>query len=143
MRVTKIIREYVEREVRAKYSARIDYLRKEKLAIADEFNQACEKLEKDFASQIKEARDEIALKCGYVIDDNQTERPYTYHNKPVDVRVYQTGLRNERIVALDTRIKHLENECHETIEKILIDLEIGSATKSELTTMIDAVEVSE
>jgi hypothetical protein len=46
-------------------------------------------------------------------------------------------------VALDARIKHLENECFETIEKILIDLEIGSATKSELATMIDAVEVSE
>lgn len=133
MRVTKLIKEYVEEEVRnalANYKEEELKVLKEKDAEIKEYiNNINEKLR----NENKKIIEEIIQK--FDIKDNEPDNRYRHSLEtrydPIEYNSYYTTLRKE----IDKIDQERRTKINETIKNILIELELG-ATKKDLDQMI-------
>lgn len=127
MRVTRLIREYVEREVRAKFEPKIQ-------AISDDYKKEQNEMVELINARVKAFREE----CVKMLTDAGFDKPrgrfvydiscYEIHKESVEKEIQKK--RNE-----------LAAQERETIDSILIGLELGETTKDEIKELIAAVEV--
>lgn len=128
MRVTKVIREYVEREIRNKFDRKIKDARRE----YDEEKKELSRRLEELAIETEEKACGIAKAMGFDYDyagrRSISFNPSSFRNKEKDDAVYEA-------------INELRQKERRAIEDILLSLELGETTKSELKDAIDAVEV--
>lgn len=127
MRVTKVIREYVEREIGAKFNPLIDDVGKE----YKEEKAELERRLKDLEERTKEEAIRIGEELGF------TAR---YKSDVVSIR---TGwFENEaKSLGVMRRRAELREKRDDAIEEILLNLELGETTRAELKGAIEAVTV--
>lgn len=126
MRVTKIIKEYIEREVNAKYQEKLD-------SIPNDYKEDYDKMIKELENLVYDCNDkarEIANKYGML-----RERDYDI----IDYHTYHLGdpTREEKRNEL---IRNLRRERDNKIAQIVLDLELGETTKKELNDVLANVE---
>ena len=140
MRVTKIIREYVEKTVSDKYSKMRKELKKPTSIIeSDAYDQYCEWAEQT-AKEVAQAAVVKAEELGLTVREGDVQVQYG-QRKPV-VEAFETLIaeklrRPDYFVDKDiddynSKIKELRTEEAEKIQEILIGLEIGDVNKKEL-----------
>lgn len=127
MRVTKLIREYVKKEVTKKYDAKIEKLREEHYDISCD----CKAYKKEAEELIKDAIE----KCEELLSTKYTNVIVGYGNNDKAVRVSDARPSSSANVLLNTKISKLKTERDYKIENILIELELG-ATKSDLDELL-------
>ena len=123
MRVTKIIREYVEKTVTAKmpYGAPME----EYQAANKELNDLCERLEK----QVEDYADELL--------NGIDNLPEGFTIKRTNYRIFDASSWNSPMQrASNTHQKEIRNKRTAAIERILLELELG-ATKADLERLIE------
>lgn len=121
MRVTKIIKAYVEKEVSAIYDSKIADIRKP-------YDDEKTKAEKLIAEITLRANEEIAqaLKVSGF-------EPWSSYKDYVES---STIINREKWDKVEEKISKLRKEKNEKIDDILINLELGSVTKEELDNII-------
>ena len=126
MRVTKTIREYVEKELDAKFKASYDALNEIKNPIVQETLDAAEAIRKKASDDIKAMVTEAGVDAS-------------------SVYVSLSGLYNVRDRETEARVnemrRDLDQKKSKAVADILIALELGEATKDELRGLIEKVEV--
>lgn len=127
MRVTKLIREYVEREVSAKFDPKFQ-------ALTEDFRREQDEMVKLLNERISAFREE----CIKTLTD-------AGFDPPKDRLVYDVSYYDIHKESAEKEIQKKRNELQskkqEAIDSILIGLEIGEATKDDLKGLIAAVEV--
>lgn len=128
MRVTKVIREYVEREIRAKFQPQLDEIGREYKAERDVLNERLKELEEETEVRARE----IAESLGFSLN--------SWHSGVVSIRsgYFENREKSDRDMRLRAEV---ETKRDEAIENILLNLELGETTKAELKGAIEAVEV--
>lgn len=129
MRVTKVIREYVEREIKIKFNEKIAEVRRE----------YDEKI-KEFERRLNELCDETEIKAYEIARSMGLDyRPTARHSS---VSISSSYFENtEQRNAVYEKVNTLRDRERKAVEDILLNLELGETTKSELKGAIDAVEV--
>ena len=131
MRVTKVIREYVEREICAKFDPEIDKIGAEYQKQRDELDA---KLEGIMGKAEAEAY-EIAKSMGFDYTKSGWGRRGC-------IELYTNRFEKRDQCAADGEARRaLEKRKREAIDSVLLGLELGETTKSELKSAIDAVSV--
>ena len=123
MRVTKIIRDYVEKTVTAKmpYGAPMEEFK----AANKELNELCDRLEK----QVEDYADELLN----VIDN----LPEGFTIKRTNYRIFSASSWNSPMQeAANTHQREIRDKRAAAIEQILLELELG-ATKADLDRLIE------
>ena len=131
MRVTKVIKDYVEREINAKFDKKLNEIGKDYRAAQEELDrrlsELCERTEAEAA--------EIAKSLGF----DYSKRRYG-SQRAVSISAY--GFENEeKRKEIDEQRRALDAQCKNAIESILLSLELGETTKAELKSAIDSVTV--
>lgn len=150
MRVTKIIREYVENTVRESYGKKIDALRNlDKTEEEKKYEEwAVETVERLIEEVIAKA-EEHDLK--FKVSEWQLSREFRgLDGEELEAKKFEEGLRSikESLIAsleggryklyskesidIDDKIRELRKECEDKIQEILVGLEIGDINKKEL-----------
>lgn len=140
MRVTKIIREYVEKTIGDKYNKMRAELKKPMSIIeSDAYDQYCEWAEQA-AKEVAQAAVVKAEELGLTVREGDVYVQYS-QRKPV-VEAFETLIAeklrrpdyfmDKDLDAYNNRIKELHTEETEKIQEILIGLEIGDVNKKEL-----------
>lgn len=126
MRVTKTIREYVEKELDAKFKASYDALREIQNPVVKETSDAAEAIR-------KKASDDIRA----LVSDAGFDASSVY--------VSVGGMYNVRDRETENRVNDMRRELDQKKSKavadILIALELGEETKNELRDLIEKVTV--
>ena len=126
MRVTKTIREYVEKELDAKFKASYDALNEIKNPVIKETFDAAEEIR-------KKAQDDIRV----IVADAGFDANSVY--------ISLSGMYNVRDRETEDRVhemrRDLDAKKSKAVADILIALELGEATKDELRGLIEKVEV--
>lgn len=123
MRVTKIIREYVEKTVTAKmpYGAPVEEFQ----AANKELNDPCDRLEK----QVEDYADELL--------NGIDNLPEGFTIKRTNYRIFSTSSWNSPMQeAANTHQREIRDKRAAAIERILLELELG-ATKADLERLIE------
>lgn len=128
MRVTKVIRDYVEREIGAKFQPMLDNVGKEYQEEFDNLTQRLKELEEETEVRAQEIARSLGFSMGRYRSGCVSINFYTFENHEKSDRV-----RDERLA--------IERKRDEAIENILLNLELGETTKAELKGAIEAVEV--
>jgi len=142
MRVTKIIREYVERTVGAKYSEKIEELYEERLTVMPanlrEFSGALECIEatlvRDVLNEIGRFQVELQKRPSYIEQDDNKFIAKCIHVGFDDIVKNMVNPERKRI---DDDINILRREKQEKIDSILIGLEIGEIDKKKLDEVLE------
>ena len=136
MRVTKVIREYVEREVAKKFEAAFKVAEEIGNPAVKEVREAIEAI----ADEANERAIALAKEKG-VFDSNGYDESrivlIAYHNYDANRHVTDTAVNKER----GAKLAELRDKQKKAVEDILISLELGEATKNELRDLIEKVEV--
>lgn len=126
MRVTKIIKEYIEREVDAKYQEKLK-------SIPNDYQE-------DYDKMIEEIR-QYAKKCNEKAKD--IARKYDMLEKEdyniIEFRTYYLG-NSERQQNRRNIEQELKKERDNKVAQIVLDLELGETTKKELNDVLANVE---
>lgn len=142
MRVTKIIREHVEKVVGAKYDAEIKALKATKpkpITIPDEYKKWVEMYAEKIAAECIEKLSEFGIET--INDPSEAKEKYlsqTFNQGLVSQLCCILVPGNYRYIkdrAMDeynTKLSALSNEKQNTIDDILIRLELGEVKKNEL-----------
>ena len=129
MRVTKVIREYVEREVGAKFNPLIQEINKEYDAERAELERRLNELKEETEAKATE----IAASLGFAYAS-------AWHSDAV--RIYPNYFSNKEKEEAGSKLRReLESRRDKTIEDLLLNLELGETTKAELKDAIEAVTV--
>ncbi len=133
MRVTKVIREYVEREVSAKFDPKI-------AEVGKDYSREKEELERRLKVLCEETEHkalEIAKSMGfdYIVSRYGGHRSGAVSITPHAFENEAKGAANAAACAA------LTSQKAKAIETILLNLELGETTKAELKSAIDAVKV--
>lgn len=131
MRVTKVIREYVVREICAKFDQEIDKIGIEYRKQRDELDAKL----KGVREKAEAEAYEIAKSMGF----DYTESIWGRQNC-IELYTYRFDKRDQ-CAADDEARRALEKRRQEAIDSVLLGLELGETTKSELKSAIDAVSV--
>lgn len=141
MRVTKIIREHVERVVGSKYNADIKAIPiPDPVEISDEYKEWAEEYIKEIIATCKQKREEFGINThnaetiighyGYYDYDDHLERSI---KSIIPTARY---LRDTAKEEYDEKITALRKERNNKIEDILVGLEMGSVRKNELDDLL-------
>lgn len=126
MRVTKVIKEYVEREVFAKFQPRLAAIGKEYRKEQDELDRRLSELRSETEARARE----IAASLGFELNNGcfDKTRATSYWKKSV-------------VEAINAERNEVTARRQEAIDNILINLEIGATNKAELKDALDSVVV--
>lgn len=137
MRVTKIIREHVERVVSEKYEKDIAAIQKpDPIKIPEEYKEWAEEYIEQIIATCRQKRDEF----GITVNTKENKSSYSSY------RYYEEVLKSNLnfIIPFGTFIRDIPNEeyfdtvnglrkqCQNEIEDILVNLEMGAVKKDEL-----------
>ena len=131
MRVTKVIRDYVEREVSAKFDDQLKDLGKDYSEQLQKFSDEADGLRKRWIEELNGlaatyglslTTSRYGLRCPVSVDT------YVYKDEEKDKEIQETRRR-------------LEARRRDAIEEILLNLELGETTKADLRSAIDSLEV--
>lgn len=131
MRVTKVIRDYVEREVSAKFDAQLKDLGKDYNEQLQRFSDEADELKTRWIEELNS----LAATYGLSLT---TSRWGLGSPIRVDPNVYRNAEKDGEIQK--TR-PELEARRRDAIEEILLNLELGETTKADLRSAIDSLEV--
>lgn len=130
MRVTKLIREYVEDSVRQKFKP-------EKEKVWKEYNERIEDLRAEIQKIADEANEKavaIAREAGFYLDS-----PY---DSSTLIRMFDRYLGNREIEAeLREKDREIRDRERDTVANVLLGLELGQTDKTELESVLAAIEV--
>ena len=133
MRVTKLIKEYVEEEVSKAFSnykeEELKELKDKNTEIKEYIDNINEKLRNESQKIIEEIVQKFNIEDSY--PDNKYRNSLEVRYNPIEYNEYYTVLRKE----IDKIDQEKRNKINETIKNILIELELG-ATKKDLDQMI-------
>lgn len=132
MRVTRVIREYVEREVNAKFDPKVREIAAEYEREKEELAHRLEAL----CAETEEKALEIAKSLGF----DYVHTRWGSSSKSVSVSPYAFS-NEEKSEAVIAAQNNLANQRRTAIENILLSLELGETTKAELKNVIDSVEI--
>lgn len=130
MRVTKLIREYVEDSVREVYAPKINACGADYRKKTDEVNEILTKMTDEFNTAAKE----VIKKNGLSVDIE-----YGTEDKEVTIVSYRSRFGNKEYSAVAKEIDTLVCERNEKIREILLTLELGG-TKAELDEMLKKIK---
>jgi len=126
MRVSKVVREHIERRVREKYAPKLEVVGAEYKAREEEINETIKKMVEDFDVKLKamvaEMGGEYTLKTGYGsrIVDFRTVHDNDEWNK---IREEERKIRKEMQSKIDNIVVELElGGNKETLERLLAEL---------------------
>lgn len=130
MRVTKLIREYVEESVRQKFKP-------EKAKVWKEYDERREALREEIQKIVDEANEKavaLAREAGLYLDSE--------YNSETIIRMYGRYIGNREIEAkLREKDRELADRERDTIASVLLGLELGQTDKTELESVLAAIEV--
>ena len=130
MRVTKLIREYVEDSVREAYAPKINACDADYRKKTDEVNKILTKMAEEFDTAAKEVIKENGL---------SVDIEYYRGNKEATIVSYRSSFGNKEYAAVAKEIDALVGERNEKIKEILLTLELGG-TKAELDEMLKKIK---
>lgn len=130
MRVTKLIREYVEDSVREVYAPKINACGADYRKKTDEVNTILTKMADEFNAVAKEVIKESGL---------SVDIEYGTEDKEVTIVSYRSRFGNKEYAAVAKEIDALVCERNEKIREILLTLELGG-TKAELDEMLKKIK---
>ena len=128
MRVTKVIREYVEREIGAKFQPQLDEIGKDYQADRDILDSRLKELQAEMESRAEEIAESMGFTFRHGWGDAVCIRSNYSEN-------------DEKCKEINQRRRELTEKRDKAIENILLNLELGETTKTELRDAIEAVEV--
>lgn len=125
MRVTKVIKDYITREVNKKYQEKID-------SIPNDY-------QKDFDKMIDEIQllvDETNIKARQIAEKYGMLQEKNYNI--IDYHTYRLGddIRRDKMYNLK---QELRKEKEDKIAQIILDLELGETTKKELNEVLSNI----
>lgn len=126
MRVTKVIKDYIEEEVGNKFDPLIRQAEKE---YSDEVTPTIEAARK-VAEKANEDVKSILKNAGFEVNDDRTYISYS---------TFSTAIHREKYDAKTKRVNELRAKKREAINNIVLLLELGEATKNELKDILAAV----
>ena len=127
MRVTKVIREYIESQINEKFSPAIQ-----------QANNRYDELTKPAMDEVKEILDEANERAKRVLIDGGFN--VNDHKSVFSIAMY--GIKNEEAdIERNLKISELRSKKSNAINDIILRLELGEATKNELKDLIAAVTV--
>lgn len=129
MRVTKLIREYVESSVREIYAPKIDACGADYKKKMDEVDKILEKMVDEFNAAAKK----VIKENGFSVDIE-----YGTKDKEVAIVFYRSRFGNKEYEAVAKELDALVCERNEKIKEILLTLELGG-TKAELDEMLKKI----
>lgn len=125
MRVTKVVKDYIEREINKKYQ--------------EKFNSIPNDYQEDYNKMIEEIR-QYAEKCNEKAKD--IARKYDMLEKEdyniIDYRTYYLG-NSERLQKRRDIERELKKEKDDKIAQIILDLELGEVNKKELNDVLNNI----
>lgn len=127
MRVTKLVRDYVEESVKKAYRPKIDACRAEYDRKAKNVIKDCEKL----VAQWNELAKQIVEANGFTVDGS-------YCGEEAQLIYFTQKFGNTEFSKIRTNMKEIEIERDQKIKDILITLELGG-TKDDLDRMIKEI----
>ena len=130
MRVTKLIREYVEDSVKEVYAPKINACGADYRKKTDEVNTILTKMADEFNAVAKEVIKESGL---------SVDIEYGTEDKEVTIVSYRSRFGNKEYAAVAKEIDALVCERNEKIKEILLTLELGG-TKAELDEMLKKIK---
>lgn len=130
MRVTKLIREYVEDSVREMYAPKINACGADYKKKTDEVNKILAKLADEFNTAAKEVIKENGL---------SVDSEYGTKDKEVTIISYRSRFGNKEYASVAKEMDALIYERNEKIREILLTLELGG-TKAELDEMLKKIK---
>lgn len=126
MRVTKIIKEYIEREVDKKYKEKLDSIPND---YKEDYDKMIDEIE-DCVEKCNEYVKNIAIKYNMLEERDTNIVSYSsYHLRDYDRLQKRRELENE-----------LKKEKENKIAQIILDLELGETTKKELQNVLSKIE---
>lgn len=131
MRVTKLIKNYVEESVNAIYNPQIDAVGEEYFARRDAVQAI---INEKVAAQVKEL-DAIVAESGFEYQYNHMSR----YNE--NLQFHNTLIQPSELDAITVRKARLREEKKKAIENILLTLELGG-TKADLDKMLAEIKIS-
>lgn len=127
MRVTKLVREYIEREVNNKFNQQD----KELKALTEKYD----KIQVDFEKDIKKVQAKADKEIEKLIEKYGYKETRRYH---VEISTY--GLRNPYYDELNDKKKALKEIKRNKIDEILINLELGG-TRADLDKALNDITI--
>lgn len=122
MRVTRVIKDYITREVNKKYQEKLD-------SIPNDYQEDYDKM----ISEIKALVDETNIKARQIAEKyGMLEEK---NCKIVDYSIYRLG-DSERSDKRYVLVNKLKKERDDKIAQIILDLELGETTKKELNDVL-------
>lgn len=128
MRVTKLIREYVESSVREMYAPKIDACGADYKKKMDEVNKTLAKMTEEFNSAAKEMIKKNGLSINIRYGTEEESR----------IINYTASFGNKEYAPINEKRRKLTVERDEKIKEILLTLELGG-TKAELDEMLKKI----
>ena len=125
MRVTRVIKDYITREVTKKYQEKLD-------SIPNDYQEDYDKM----ISEIEALVDETNVKARQIAEKYGMLEEKNYNI--IDYHTYRLGdnTRSDKRYALE---RELKKERDDKIAQIILDLELGETTKKELNDVLASV----
>ena len=122
MRVTRVIKDYITREVNKKYQEKLD-------SIPNDYQEDYDKM----IDEIEALVDETNIKARQIAEKYGMLKEKNYDI--IDYHTYRLG-DSERIDKRYALVNELKKERDDKIAQIILDLELGETTKKELNDVL-------
>lgn len=125
MRVTKVVKDYIEREINKKYQEKLNSIPND---YQEDYNKMIEEI-RQYAEKCNEKAKDIARKY-----DMLEEEDYDI----IEYRTYRLGNSERQQKRRDIE-RELKKEKDDKIAQIIIDLELGEVNKKELNDVLNNI----
>ena len=125
MRVTKVIKDYIEREINKKYLEKLNSIPND---YQEDYNKMIEEI-RQYAEKCNEKAKDIARKY-----DMLEEKDYDI----IEYRTYRLGNSERQQKRRDIE-RELKKEKDDKIAQIILDLELGEVNKKELNDVLNNI----
>lgn len=125
MRVTKVIKDYIEREINKKYQEKLNSIPND---YQEDYNKMIEEI-RQYAEKCNEKAKDIARKY-----DMLEEKDYDI----IEYRTYRLGNIERQQKRRDIE-RELKKEKDDKIAQIILDLELGEVNKKELNDVLNNI----
>lgn len=125
MRVTKVVKDYIEREINKKYQEKLNSIPND---YQEDYNKMIEEI-RQYAEKCNEKAKDIARKY-----DMLEEEDYDI----IEYRTYHLGNSERQQKRRDIE-RELKKEKDDKIAQIIIDLELGEVNKKELNDVLNNI----
>lgn len=125
MRVTKVVKDYIEREINKKYQEKLNSIPND---YQEDYNKMIEEI-RQYAEKCNEKAKDIARKY-----DMLEEKDYDI----IEYRTYRLGNSERQQKRRDIE-RELKKEKDDKIAQIILDLELGEVNKKELNDVLNNI----